>query len=94
MLLANRCKIYSITPILDYDRNKEIKQWLSEHAKPTDKWICIDDEKSYYKHDDFFKDKVIQTAPPHCDGAYGYGDVVGLFDHHVAEAKLLFDKQN
>lgn len=87
------CELHSITPVLDYDRNKEIKLWLKENTQAIDKFICLDDEYGYYTDDDFYKEKFVHTAPPHCNGAYGNGDVVGLFEKHVAEAKEMLLKQ-
>lgn len=87
------CKIYSVTPILDYDRNAEIKLWLKENAKTDDSFICLDDEYGYYKNDCFYQNKFVHTAPSHCNGYYGNGDVVGLFEKHILEAKKLFLKQ-
>lgn len=86
LLIAADCPIYSITPFIDYERDKEIKEWLSQYAVTGSSFVCLDDEKSYYKNDVFFNNKFIHTAPAHCDGAYGHGDVVGLFDSHVTKA--------
>jgi len=87
------CKLHSITPILNYDRNKEIKMWLKENSQAGDKFICLDDEYGYYIDDDFYKENFVHTAPSHCNGSYSNGDVVGLFEKHVAEAKEILLKQ-
>lgn len=86
------CPLYSVTPIINYERGEEIKQWLSEHAEE-DHFICLDDEKIYYENDSFFDGKFIQTAPAHCNGAYGKDDVVGLFASHVAKGIELIKNQ-
>lgn len=86
MLQKSDCKLYSVTPMCNYDRNTEIKLWLKEHAEPDDHFVCLDDEYGYYTGDEFFTGKFVHTAPNHCDGAYGNGDIVGLFEKHVAQA--------
>lgn len=87
------CPLYSVTPILSYKRGLEIKQWLTEHAKEDFSFVCLDDEKSYYINDSFFKNSFIHTAPEHCDGAWGSEDIVGLFQCHVQKAIDLFHIQ-
>lgn len=80
------CPLYSVTPVCDYDRNTEIKMWLKDHADSDDRFVCLDDEYGYYTGDKFFDEKFIHTAPSHCNGGYGHGDIVGLFDEHIAQA--------
>ena len=94
LLKNNNCKLYSITPILNYERNEEIKMWLKNNANANDNFVCFDDEYGYYIIDDFFKNRFIHTAPSHCNGAYGNGDVVGLFEHHIEKAKRILLKEN
>ena len=86
------CRLYSITPVMANDRNKEIKLWLKENTLSSDRFICLDDEYEYYSNDDFFAGRFVHTAPSHCNGSYGVGDVVGLFDKHVEQAILLLEK--
>lgn len=93
MLKDAGCPLYSITPVLSYERGLEIKQWLTEHAKEGFSFVCLDDEKSYYINDAFFKNSFIHTAPAHCDGAWGSEDIVGLFQEHVQKAIDLFHNQ-
>lgn len=93
-LLRNAdCALYSVTPIIEYNRNKEIKQWLALHAKADDRFICLDDEYGYYVNDEFFNDKFMHTAPSHCNGFYHANDVVGLFTYHVTDGKKLMMAQ-
>lgn len=92
LLRQANCKLYSITPVLDYDRNKEIKEWLEENAQTGDNFVCLDDEYGYYINDDFYRGKFVHTAPPHCDGSFRKEDVVGLFDKHVMEAEQILKK--
>ena len=93
LLRESDCKLYSITPVLNYDRNIEIKIWLKENAQTDDNFICLDDEYGYYIGDRFYENKFVHTAPSHCNGYYGKGDIVGLFEKHVLKAKDLLMKQ-
>ena len=87
-------QLYSVTPVINYNRNLEIKTWLQENANPEDNFVCFDDEYSYYQNDDFYNNKFIHTAPPHCNGAYGNNDIIGLFNIHIEKAKqILLDKE-
>ena len=86
LLREANCRLYSVTPMCNYDRNTEIKLWLKEHANPNDHFVCLDDEYGYYTGDKFFDGRFVHTAPSHCNGAYGNGDIVGLFETHVAQA--------
>lgn len=91
-LLQNQ--LYSVTPIINHNRNLEIKTWLQENANIDDNFVCFDDEYSYYQNDDFYKNKFIHTAPPHCNGAYHKNDIVGLFDIHIEKAKQILLERN
>lgn len=93
LLRQANCGLYSVTPDIDAVRNKEIKAWLKKYATEPYKFVCLDDEYGYYVDDIFFEGKFVHTAPPHCNGAYGDGDVVGLFEKHVTEAKEMLLKQ-
>lgn len=86
LLQKEDCHLYSVTPVCDYDRNAEIKLWLQEHADPDDHFVCLDDEYGYYVNDKFFDRRFVHTAPSHCDGSYGNGDIVGLFEKHIVQA--------
>lgn len=86
LLQKANCGLYSVTPMCNYNRNTEIKQWLKEHANTNDHFVCLDDEYGYYTGDEFFDNKFVHTAPSHCDGAYKNGDIVGLFEKHVMQA--------
>ena len=91
-LIEAGCPLYSVTPIINYERGKEIKQWLSEQKEECH-FIVLDDEKSYYENDSFFDSKFIHTAPEHCDGSFGKDDIVGLFESHVTKGIELMKNQ-
>ncbi len=78
--------LYSVTPVIEHNRDVEIKEWLKQNSTKDDKFVCLDDEKSYYQKDKLLKNRFVHTAPDHCDGYYGDGDVVGLFESHIAKA--------